>query len=63
MREPSSYIVRIYRQGFRTLCGVLEDTHCGGVRAFRSAEELIELLRKQIASTRKTQRHGKSRST
>ena len=38
MRVPSCYIVRIYRQGFRTLYGVVEDAQSGGVWAFRSAE-------------------------
>jgi len=63
MREPRSYVVRIYRQGFRTLCGVVEDTHSGGARAFRSAEELLALLRARIACTPPTQRRGKPRST
>ena len=63
MRVPSCYIVRIYRQGFRTLYGVVEDAQSGGVRAFRSAEELLMLLRRQISGTRKIQRHGKSRLT
>lgn len=63
MREPRSYVVRIYRQGFRTLGGVVEDTHSGGVRPFRSAEELLALLRAPIAHSSLAQRRGKSRST
>ena len=63
MREPRCYIVRIYQQGFRTLCGIVEDTHSGGTRTFRSAEELLALLRARIACTPPTQRRSKPRST
>jgi hypothetical protein len=45
MRELRSYVVRIYRQGFRTLCGLVEDTHTGQQRAFRDERELVDLLR------------------
>ena len=60
MREPGSYIVRIYRQGFQTLCGVVEDPQSGASQAFRSGEELLALLRSRKMVTRRTQRHGKS---
>jgi hypothetical protein len=63
MRVPDSYIVRIYRKGFRTLSGIVEDTHSGGVRAFRSVEELVVLLRTRITVTRRTRGPGKFRPT
>lgn len=43
-----SYVVRIYRQGFRSLSGVVEDTNTGGKRAFRNIRELSALLRAPI---------------
>lgn len=63
MPGPRSYIVRIYRQGFRTLGGIVEDTHSGATRPFRSAEELLALLRAPIAHTSLARRRGKSSST
>jgi hypothetical protein len=63
MRVPDSYIVRIYRKGFRTLSGVVEDTHSGGTRAFRSADELMTLLRTRFPPARRTRGQGQSRST
>ena len=63
MPVPDSYIVRIYRKGFRTLCGVVEDTQSGAVRAFRSAEELVVLLRRRNTVVRRTRGPGKFRST
>jgi hypothetical protein len=50
MREPRSYVVRIYRQGFRTLSGFVEDTHTGGKRPFRDLQELSVLLREPISA-------------
>ena len=63
MGVPGSYVVRIYRRGFRTLFGVVEDTQSGGTRAFRSGEELVALLRSRIPVAPRTRNHGKSRST
>jgi hypothetical protein len=63
MRDPRSYIVRIYRQGFRSLSGVVEDTHSGGMRSFHSAEKLLALLRAPIPHIAPIQRRGRSRST
>ena len=50
MREPRSYVVRIYRQGFRTLSGLVEDTRTGGKRPFRDLQELSVLLRESISA-------------
>lgn len=45
MGEPRSYVVRIYRRGYRSLSGVVEDTRTSGQRSFRNADELITALR------------------
>jgi len=45
MRELRSYVVRIYRQGARSLIGVVEDTRNGAQRPFESADQLWALLR------------------
>jgi hypothetical protein len=63
MREPRSYIVRIYRQGYRSLSGVVEDTHTSGGQPFRNTRELITLLRAPIANAKPVERPRKSRST
>ena len=63
MREPRSYIVRIYRHGFRTLAGVVEDPHSGGERSFRNVEELLALLRVRFRQDPPTNRRGRPRST
>lgn len=63
MRVPDSYIVRIYRKGFRTLSGVVEDTRNGGVRGFRSADELLALLRMRFPAARQGRVRGTFRST
>jgi len=47
MRELRSYVVRIYRQGARTLTGVIEDTRDGTQRCFDSVDELGRLLRQR----------------
>jgi len=62
MREPRSYIVRIYRQGYRSLSGIVEDTRTGGRQPFRTSEELAVLLRAPIAHAPAVERQGKSRS-
>ena len=46
MLQPRSYIVRIYRQGARSLTGVVEDARSGEQRAFSSMQELWVLLRR-----------------
>ena len=46
MRQPRSYIVRVYRQGARNLAGVVEDTQSGEQRPFSSMEDLWSLLRR-----------------
>ena len=45
MREPRSYIVRVYRQGYATLSGLVEDTQTGSKRPFRDIQQLSALLR------------------
>jgi len=47
MRQPRSYIVRIYRQGVRSLTGVVEDARTGEQRSFSSAQDLWALLRRR----------------
>lgn len=44
MPGPRSYIVRIYRQGFASLVGVVEDADTAGSRSFSSLAELGALL-------------------
>lgn len=63
MRVPDSYVVRIYRKGFRTLSGIVEDTRSGGMRAFRSADELVAQLRTRFPAARRIPGPGKIRST
>lgn len=46
MRQPRSYIVRVYRQGARSLNGVVEDARTGEQRPFSSMQELWALLRR-----------------
>ena len=46
MPQPKSYIVRIYRQGARSLNGVVEDARNGEQRSFSSMQELWALLRR-----------------
>ena len=45
VRQPRSYIVRVYRQGARSLNGVVEDARTGEQRPFTSMQELWVLLR------------------
>jgi hypothetical protein len=63
MHEPRSYIVRIYRQGYRSLSGIVEDTQTGRTRAFRNTRQLSALLRGSVAIPPSTGRKAKSRST
>ncbi|MEQ1879742.1 MAG: hypothetical protein ABL878_02100 [Burkholderiales bacterium] len=46
MRQPKSYVVRIYRQGARSLTGVVEDVRNGEQRPFSDAQELWTILRR-----------------
>ncbi len=47
MREPRSFIVRIYRQGARTLTGVIEDAQTQRQYSFSSMQQLWTLLRRR----------------
>jgi hypothetical protein len=46
VRQPRSYIVRVYRQGARSLNGVVEDARTGEQRTFATMQELWALLRR-----------------
>ena len=46
VRQPRSYIVRVYRQGARSLNGVVEDARSGEQRPFSNMQELWMLLRR-----------------
>lgn len=48
MRVPRTYIVRIYRQGYRSLTGSVEDAERMGVRSFSNMRQLGLLLRAPI---------------
>jgi hypothetical protein len=45
MQPLRSYIVRIYRQGARTLTGIVEDPQSGATHPFGSMEEVWVHLR------------------
>jgi hypothetical protein len=63
MRAPRSYIVRIYRRGFRTLSGVVEDTRTNAQHPFKNTDELISLLKVPNSGAKPLGRQGKNRST
>jgi hypothetical protein len=63
MREPRSYVVRIYRQGFRSLSGTVEDTATTAQRHFRNEEELLSVLRGFNAQAPSPSRRKQFRST
>lgn len=46
MRQPRSYIVRIYRQGARSMTGVVEDARTGEQRTFSTVQGLWTLIRR-----------------
>lgn len=48
MSGPRAYIVRIYRQGFQSLGGTVEDTATAGTRSFKDVEELARHLQAPI---------------
>ena len=45
MGGPRSYVIRIYRQGFRSLSGMVEDAATKAQRSFRDEKELLAILR------------------
>lgn len=63
MREPRSYVVRVYRQGYRSLCGIVEDTRTGQARAFRDVQQLTALLRGERDITGSDPHEASVRST
>ena len=63
MRVPRSYIVRIYRRGFRTLSGVIEDTRTNAQQPFRDTDELIAMLRASDSRAPRPGCRGRVRST
>lgn len=62
MRVPRSYIVRIYRRGFRTLSGVVEDTRTNTQQSFSNVEELLATLRAPNSRAPSRVCQGRSRS-
>jgi len=46
VRQPRSFIVRVYRQGARSLTGVVEDARTGEQRPFYSVQDLWTQLRR-----------------
>jgi len=54
MGQPHNYVVRIYRRGFASLEGLIEDSRTGNEQPFSSIEQLWALLRGPIR--RKPQR-------
>jgi hypothetical protein len=51
MQQPKNYVVRIYRQGARTLTGVVEDVRSGEQRPFSNMQELWMLLRRPCSAS------------
>lgn len=49
MGQPHNYVVRVYRRGFESLEGLVEDTRTGAERPFSSIEQLWTLLRGPIS--------------
>jgi hypothetical protein len=58
VRQPRSYIVRIYRQGARSLTGVVEDARTGEQRTFSTIQGLWALIRRPSGNSTPT-RAGK----
>lgn len=48
MGQPRNYVVRVYRRGFESLEGLVEDTRTGAEQPFSSIEQLWALLRGPI---------------
>ena len=57
-----SYIVRIYRQGARTLTGIVEDPRSGITRPFETPEDLWAALRAPRAGRKRAKPRAKSPS-
>lgn len=55
--QPRSLIVRIYRHGYSTLSGVVEDVASGAQEPFANLEELWEALKSMVR--RKPRRRSK----
>lgn len=49
MGQPHNYVVRVYRRGFESLEGLVEDTRTGAEQPFSSIEQLWTLLRGPIS--------------
>jgi hypothetical protein len=58
VRQPRSYIVRVYRQGARSLNGVVEDARTGEQRPFSNMQELWVLLRRPSFGSTPTRADG-----
>jgi hypothetical protein len=52
VRGTCSYIVRIYRRGFRSLVGLVEDPKSGEQWRFKNMEELWAVLGTRLRSPR-----------
>lgn len=61
MRQPHHYVVRIYRRGFSTLEGLVEDVRSGTEHAFSTMEELWRLLREPVRRRKSGNASGDSR--
>lgn len=55
MAQASSYVIRIYRRGFSTLEGLVEDSRTGEQRSFSKMEELWSILQGASSSPGKRQ--------
>jgi hypothetical protein len=60
MREARTYIIRIYRQGYRSLSGIVEDAYTGSKRPFLNTTELVALLRAPVVDASSVKHRGKS---
>jgi len=49
MRQPKSYVVRVYRQGAMNITGVVENVRSGKQHSFSTLQELWNLLRQPSA--------------
>lgn len=59
MRQPRTYVVRVYRQGARSLVGVVEDARTGEQRSFSSMQELWSSLRCPLFGEARSSTKGK----
>jgi hypothetical protein len=58
--HPRSLIVRIYRHGYATLAGVVEDAATGVERSFVNPEELWEAVQSMVAMKPKRRRRRRA---